>query len=70
MTVVKRSTATRSADPRGAPEKPSALDATQPGVASTRPRLVVFSSLFPSSVQPHAGVFIHTRMVRVAGNCR
>lgn len=30
-----------------------------------RPRLVVFSSLFPSSVQPNAGLFIRERMFRV-----
>lgn len=30
------------------------------------PRLVVFSSLFPSSVQPTAGLFIRERMFRVA----
>lgn len=30
------------------------------------PRLIVFSSLFPSSVQPHAGLFIRERMFRVA----
>lgn len=30
------------------------------------PRLVVFSSLFPSSVQPAAGLFIRERMFRVA----
>jgi glycosyltransferase involved in cell wall biosynthesis len=29
------------------------------------PRLVVFSSLFPSAVQPHAGLFIRERMFRV-----
>ncbi|MBU1665710.1 MAG: glycosyltransferase [Gammaproteobacteria bacterium] len=29
------------------------------------PRLIVFSSLFPSSVQPHAGLFIRERMFRV-----
>ena len=36
--------------------------ATPPG----GPRLIVFSSLFPSSVQPHAGLFIRERMFRVA----
>jgi glycosyltransferase involved in cell wall biosynthesis len=30
------------------------------------PRLLVFSSLFPSPVRPHAGVFIRERMFRVA----
>ena len=30
------------------------------------PRLVVYSSLFPSAVQPNAGVFIRERMFRVA----
>ena len=29
------------------------------------PRLIVFSSLFPNSVQPHAGLFIRERMFRV-----
>lgn len=33
------------------------------------PRLVVFCSLFPSSVQPNAGVFIKERMFRVATHC-
>jgi teichuronic acid biosynthesis glycosyltransferase TuaC len=31
----------------------------------TAPRLIVFSSLFPSSVQPTAGLFIRERMFRV-----
>ena len=31
----------------------------------TQPRLVVFSSLFPSAVQPGAGLFIRERMFRV-----
>jgi len=30
------------------------------------PKLIVYSSLFPSSVQPNAGVFIRERMFRVA----
>jgi len=34
-------------------------------VAESRPRLLVFSSLFPSSVQPHAGLFIRERMFQV-----
>ena len=34
-------------------------------MAVTTPRLVVFSSLFPSAVQPNAGVFIRERMFRV-----
>lgn len=29
------------------------------------PRVIVFSSLFPSAVQPHAGLFIRERMFRV-----
>lgn len=33
--------------------------------ASRRPRLLVLSSLFPSAVQPGAGVFIRERMFRV-----
>lgn len=33
--------------------------------ASERPRVVVFSSLFPSAVQPHAGLFVRERMFRV-----
>lgn len=32
---------------------------------SAEPRLIVFSSLFPSSVRPNAGVFIRERMFRV-----
>ena len=31
----------------------------------TEPRLVVFSSLFPNSTQPTAGLFIRERMFRV-----
>ena len=34
-------------------------------MAVTTPRLVVFSSLFPSAVQPNAGLFIRERMFRV-----
>ena len=34
-------------------------------MAEPRPRLLVFSSLFPSSVQPNAGLFIRERMFRV-----
>jgi teichuronic acid biosynthesis glycosyltransferase TuaC len=30
-----------------------------------KPRIVVFSTLFPNSVQPNAGVFIRERMFRV-----
>lgn len=33
---------------------------------SHRPHIVVFSSLFPSSIQPGAGLFIRERMFRVA----
>jgi glycosyltransferase involved in cell wall biosynthesis len=33
--------------------------------AARGPAIVVFSSLFPSSVQPHAGLFIRERMFRV-----
>lgn len=32
---------------------------------SATPRLIVFSSLFPSAAQPHAGLFIRERMFRV-----
>jgi len=32
---------------------------------SSGPRLLVFSSLFPSAAQPTAGVFIRERMFRV-----
>ena len=34
-------------------------------MAVTTPRLLVFSSLFPSAVQPNAGLFIRERMFRV-----
>lgn len=50
----------------GAPETPSAGVRASTSDVAARPRLVVFSSLFPSSVQPHAGTFIHARMARVA----
>jgi len=33
--------------------------------SAERPRLVVFSSLFPSPAQPNAGVFVRERMFRV-----
>lgn len=33
---------------------------------SDRPRIVVYSTLFPSTVQPGAGIFIRERMFRVA----
>lgn len=33
---------------------------------SDRPRIVVFSTLFPNAVQPGAGIFIRERMFRVA----
>ncbi len=33
------------------------------------PRLLVFSSLYPSQVRPNAGVFIRERMSRVAEHC-
>ncbi|MDT4332301.1 glycosyltransferase [Methylomonas sp. MED-D] len=35
----------------------------------TDPRLVVFSSLYPSQVRPNAGVFVRERMRRVAAHC-
>lgn len=34
-----------------------------------KPRLVVFSSLYPSQARPNAGVFIRERMRRVAEHC-
>lgn len=34
-------------------------------MTTREPRLIVFSSLFPNSVQPHAGLFIRERMFRV-----
>lgn len=38
----------------------------EPGMAlSSQPRLIVFSSLFPNSAQPTAGLFIRERMFRV-----
>jgi teichuronic acid biosynthesis glycosyltransferase TuaC len=36
---------------------------------SKQPRLIVFSSLFPSSAQPNAGVFIRERMFKVGQHC-
>lgn len=38
-------------------------------MARTDPRLVVFSSLYPSQVRPNAGVFVRERMRRVAAHC-
>ncbi len=35
---------------------------------SMTPKLIVFSSLFPSSVRPHAGIFIRERMFRVGAH--
>lgn len=37
--------------------------------STTGPRLLVLSSLFPSDVQPRAGLFIRERMFRVARHC-
>lgn len=34
-------------------------------MTDVRPRLIVFSSLFPNQAQPHAGLFIRERMFRV-----
>lgn len=34
-----------------------------------QPRLIVFSSLYPSRVRPNAGVFIRERMSKVAAHC-
>lgn len=38
-------------------------------MANQQPRLLVFSSLYPSSVRPMAGLFIRERMTRVAEHC-
>ncbi|MCQ8117679.1 glycosyltransferase [Methylomonas rosea] len=38
-------------------------------MADNSPRLIVFSSLYPSRVRPNAGVFIRERMSKVARNC-
>ena len=38
-------------------------------MSGTSPRLLVFSSLYPSEVRPNAGVFIRERMSRVAEHC-
>ncbi len=38
-------------------------------MADKTPRLIVFSSLYPSHVRPNAGVFIRERMSRVAKYC-
>ncbi|MEI8570893.1 glycosyltransferase [Methylomonas sp. EFPC1] len=38
-------------------------------MADNSPRLIVFSSLYPSRVRPNAGVFIRERMSKVAGHC-
>ena len=47
------------------PEVARDLGVTVSKVAVTTPRLLVFSSLFPSAVQPNAGLFIRERMFRV-----
>ncbi|MDP2177464.1 glycosyltransferase [Methylicorpusculum sp.] len=36
---------------------------------SQQPRLIVYCSLFPSSVQPNAGVFIRERLFKVGQHC-
>ncbi|AMK75874.1 glycosyltransferase [Methylomonas denitrificans] len=38
-------------------------------MADNSPRLIVFSSLYPSRVRPNAGVFIRERMSKVAHHC-
>lgn len=38
-------------------------------MAANSPRLIVFSSLYPSRVRPNAGVFIRERMSKVARHC-
>ncbi|MGR8930589.1 MAG: glycosyltransferase [Gammaproteobacteria bacterium] len=38
-------------------------------MTNVTPRLVVFCSLYPSEVRPHAGLFIRERMGRVAEHC-
>jgi teichuronic acid biosynthesis glycosyltransferase TuaC len=38
-------------------------------MADNSPRLIVFSSLYPSRVRPNAGVFIRERMSKVARHC-
>ena len=38
-------------------------------MADKTPRLIVFSSLYPSQVRPNAGVFIRERMSKVAAYC-
>lgn len=38
-------------------------------MADNTPRLIVFSSLYPSRVRPNAGVFIRERMSKVARHC-
>jgi len=38
-------------------------------MSAQKPRLVVFSSLYPSAVRPNAGVFIRERMSKVATQC-
>lgn len=42
------------------------MDVRERASASPEARVVVFSSLFPSSVQPGAGLFVRERMFRVA----
>lgn len=42
------------------------MGAAGAGKTDVRPRVLVFTTLFPSPEQPHAGVFIRERMFRVA----
>jgi teichuronic acid biosynthesis glycosyltransferase TuaC len=58
------SSARLSSDPD--PEESSAASELPP--TSQIPRIIVFSSLFPSSARPNAGVFIRERMFRVGGH--
>lgn len=44
---------------------PPGLAAEQPMGTAASPRIVVLSSLFPSGIQPNAGLFVRERMFRV-----
>lgn len=47
------------------PAGAQATAGVRPHEHAARPRIVVFSSLFPSSVQPNAGLFVRERLFRV-----
>ncbi|SEO97859.1 glycosyltransferase [Aquisalimonas asiatica] len=55
----------RSAHQQEEPARPEPQSGARAGVRAGRPRLLVFSRIFPNTVQPTFGVFVRERMFRV-----